>query len=242
MNVQTQINSQAKDFLLQFPLNGLEPIILISRYKGTLLAQPVEIHCLDKDKTRLRILHHPDWISQGDEVYLNHIDFIRPIKAKITNIDWRTCILTLDRMAFVDHDWNQRRNERVEPGDLSQIRICKGKITAPACLVNISIDGAGILASYRMQKALSLEPGTALTLIMVLPGLPTPLSVKGIVARTTTTSMPTLQAIGISFHLPPGQEKLLKGFIEQQHAFNLAELRAHLKRLFEPVETKDLYF
>jgi hypothetical protein len=113
----------------------------------------------------------------------------------------------LSEVVYLDTPWKERCDMRVEPKDPIMVNVRSGPVSYRACIENLSVSGAGLLAYKVIERGVPLEPQQHVLLDFELPPDQKRLVIRGVIANLHLLG-DTLVRIGVHI-LPSVVKKML---------------------------------
>jgi hypothetical protein len=208
------------------------PLYLSLPYKG--MALPQELHILDIQEGQVTLqapTYRGNFVA-GDFIFLHSQEIPQTIAARLVEFNLPDGRLTLSELVYLDTPWKERSEMRVEPKDPIMVDVRSGAAAYRACIENLSLNGAGLLAYKVIERGVPLEPQQRVLLDFELPIDHRRLVIRGVIANLHLLG-DTLVRIGV--HILPSNIKkhLLQRYIlwrkneilEELERFSLEEAR-----------------
>ena len=188
------------------------PLQLSLPYKGIALAQELQI--LDIEDGKLTIQAPTRRVNSliGDFVFLHCHEFAHTMAGRLVDINVTDGKLKLAEIVYLDTTWKERNDTRVEPKDPIMVDVRSGSVAYRACIENLSLNGAGLLAYKVIERGVPLEPQQRVLLDFELPPDQRRLVIRGVIANLHLLG-DTLVRIGV--HILPSvfKKRLLQRYI-----------------------------
>jgi hypothetical protein len=199
------------------------PLQLSLPYKGMALTE--DLHILDIQEGKI-ILQAPnqrvDFLI-GDFIFLHSQEIAQTMAARLAEINFRAGVMKLSEVVYLGTPWKERSDPRVEPKEPIMVNVRSGSIAYRACIENLSMNGAGLLAYKVIEKGVPLEPQQRVLIDFELPPDHGRLVIRGVIANLHLLG-DTLVRIGV--HILPSilKKGLLQRYIYSRKDEILEEL------------------
>jgi len=230
-----------KNVLLNLISQG-EILELTTCYKGLSLTRKITHVIVEEDCLHFRPPHDIASIKVGQVLHISHEKMLVPFAATITGVDLVSGIITASDYHPVDHRWETRKSDRVQPRRPMRADLSASHLSLSTCVVDLSEDGLGLLLYHMKEKGFELKPDSLLQLGIRLPNTTSPLLLHGSISRIHQIGKTAMAALGIRLLPTEKQIRFLKSYVTTRQAEILEELTSTIQINAEPVQTKDLYF
>jgi len=148
----------------------------------------------------------------GDFVFLHCREFAHTMAGRLVDINVSDGKLKLAEIVYLDTTWKERNDTRVEPKDPIMVDVHSGSVAYRACIENLSLNGAGLLAYKVIERGVPLEPQQRVLLDFELPPDQRRLVIRGVIANLHLLG-DSLVRIGV--HVLPSvfKKRLLQRYI-----------------------------
>jgi hypothetical protein len=196
-------NHNALDLLSRLAEKNV-PLQLSMPYKGMALAQ--ELHILDIQDGMITMQAPNQQINYliGDFIFLHSQEIAQTIAARLAEINFLAGVMKLSEVIYLGTPWKERSDTRVEPKEPIMVDVRSGAIAYRACIENLSLNGAGLLAYKVIEKGVPLEPQQRVLIDFELPPDHGRMVVRGVIANLHLLG-DTLVRIGV--HILPSMLK-----------------------------------
>jgi hypothetical protein len=210
---QIILNDDAINLLTRLAEKNV-PLQLSMPYKGMALAQ--DLHILDIQGGRITMQAPNQQIDFliGDFIFLHSQEIAQTMAARLAEINFRDGVMKLSEVVYLGTPWKERSDTRVEPKDPIMVDVRSGPIAYRACIENLSLNGAGLLAYKVIEKGVPLEPQQHVLIEFELPTDHQRLVIRGVIANLHLLG-DTLVRIGV--HILPS---MLKKVLLQRYIFS----------------------
>jgi hypothetical protein len=190
------------------------PLQLSLPYKGMALTQ--DLHILDIQDGRITLQAPNQRVNFliGDFIFLHTQEIAQTLAARVSEINLRAGIMKLSEMVYLGTPWKERSDTRVEPKEPIMVDVRSGPISYRACVENLSLNGAGLLAYKVIEKGVPLEPQQRVLIDFELPPDHARLVIRGVIANLHLLG-DTLVRIGV-YILP----SILKKDVLQRYIYS----------------------
>lgn len=150
---------------LQNKIGFNQTIDFLSDYKGVPVVIKGQIHQIQEESIIFTV-EPPESICMGwdENALLLRDSFISGIQGRILNFDLENGMVELGQFTYSDRGFGERAMVRVEPEEVIKARLVSGKISIPCDVVDISLNGFGILTESTEAKNLSSRQAATLKL------------------------------------------------------------------------------
>jgi len=201
------------------------PIQLSLPYKGMALAQDLHILDIQEGKITLQAPNQSANILVGDFIFLHCQEIGQTIAARLYEMNFRAGVMKLSDVVFLGTPWKERSDARVEPKEPIMVDVRSGSVAYRACIENLSLNGAGLLAYKVIEKGVPLEPHQRVLIDFELPPDHRRLVIRGVIANLHLLG-DTLVRIGV--HILPSILK--KGVLQRYLNCRKSEILEELDR------------
>jgi hypothetical protein len=216
-------NIDALDLLTRLAGNNVALQVSLP-YKGMALAQ--DLHILDIQEGKIT-LQAPNQINflVGDFIFLHSHEIGQTLAARLNEINFRAGVMKLSDVVYLGTPWKERSDTRVEPKEPIMVDVRSGSIAYRACIENLSLNGAGLLAYKVIEKGVPLEPQQRVLIDFEIPPDHRRLVIRGVIANLHLLG-DTLVRIGV--HILPSLLK--KGVLQRYISSRKNEILEELDR------------
>jgi hypothetical protein len=161
--VPTQINTQ-NEFLTFFDsLIGQNSSLLMTKvYRGITLTKKIKKILVNQQGVLFQAFDREIYAALEGCVHLHSQLLIRPVKAKVKDQPIRKGLFSLFDFSQKKGDWNDRQYERVQPKDPTFVTLNHQNMTIRASLLDISINGMGLLVGTSDDHEFNFQPNTSI--------------------------------------------------------------------------------
>jgi hypothetical protein len=221
--------------------NG-EILELTTCYKGLSLTRKISHLIIEDDCLHFKPPHDISNIKLGQVFQITQKKLPVPIAATISGIDLISGIITASDVRPIDHHWEIRKNDRVQPNHPMRAIMSVSQRSISTCVVDISENGLGLLLYHMKEKGFEIKLDTLLQLGIRLPNNAIPLLLHGSISRIHQIGKTSMASLGIRLMPTEKQGRYLRRYVNLRQAEILDELTNLVHISMEPVQTKDLYF
>ena len=159
--VPTQINTQ-NEFLTFFDsLIGQNSSLLMTKvYRGITLTKKIKKILVNQQGVLFQAFDRDIYAALEGCVHLHSQLLIRPVKARVKDQPFRKGLFSLFDFSHIKDDWNDRQYERVQPKEPTYVSINYQNMTIRASLLDISINGMGLLVGSLDDHEFKFQPNT----------------------------------------------------------------------------------
>jgi hypothetical protein len=150
-------------------------------------------------------------------------------------------MLVLSGFAYVDIEWKKRQHERVQPKHPIYVTLHWKRKAVRVCMVNISVDGMGVLAYKLLERGMRIQPGSNVQLDFELLPEHKYTALKGTIIYLNTTGRFSA-IIGIRLFPKAKEARFLEEYVAQREQEILVELNQAYWELSRPRGVESLYF
>jgi len=188
------------------------PLQLSMPYKGMTLAQELQILDIQEGRVTIQAPNKQANFLVGDFVFLHAQEIAQTMAGRLVDINLSDGRLKLSEVVYLDTLWKERTDMRVEPKDPIMVDVRSGSIAYRACVENLSVNGAGLLAYKVIERGVPLEPQQRVLLDFELPPEHRRLVIRSVIANLHLLG-DTLVRIGV--HILPSEfkKRLLQRYI-----------------------------
>ena len=188
------------------------PLQLSLPYKGIALPQDLQILDIQEGKITIQAPNHQINFLIGDFIFLHSQETAQTMAGRLVDINLPAGRLKLSEVVYLDTPWKERSDMRVEPKDPIMVDVCSGSVAYRACIENLSLNGAGLLAYKVIERGVPLEPQQRVLLDFEIPPEHRRLVIRGVIANLHLLG-DTLVRIGV--HILPSilKKRLLQHYI-----------------------------
>ena len=136
------------------------PLQLSIPYKGMALAQDLQILDIQEGKITMQAPNQRADFLIGDFIFLHGQDIAQTMAARLAEINFRAGVMKLSEVVYLGTLWKERSDTRVEPKEPIMVDVRSGSIAYRACIENLSLNGACLLAYKVIEKGVPLEPSS----------------------------------------------------------------------------------
>ena len=224
-------------------LSGQEIALeLTQTYHGIVLNQLVSLlevkpDCATFQATKLKMCA----ILEGF-VHLNSHFLPRPVVARLESLNVSKGMFVLSNFAYSEAEWKERQYERVRPKDPTYVSVrCKGKaLRAP--LVDISLNGMGILASKgKIDREVKIRPASSVRLDFQLPPDYKLTSIRGTVVYTQAVNRSVVKS-GLHLYPKAREARSLEKYTAQRKQEIMEAIEQAYLDLSQPYGPESQYF
>lgn len=201
------------------------PLQLTMPYKGMALAQDLHILDIRDGKLTLQAPTRSANFLIGDFFFLHSQEITQTMAGRLSEINYRAGIMKFSEVVYLGTSWKERSDMRVEPKEPIMVDVRSGPIAYRACLENLSVNGAGLLAYKVIEKGVPLEPQQRVLIEFELPTDHQRLVIRGVIANLHLLG-DTLVRIGV--HILPSILK--KGILQRYITSRKKEILEELDR------------
>jgi len=219
-----------------------EGLQMTTTYKGIPLTQRMTGITFDENCIRFNPLHHVSCDKLGQRIFIHHRSLPSAIETKISGIDLTNGAISVTNFGYIDHPFQTRRKDRVQPGHPIRVTLAVSYALTSACLVDISEDGLGALYYAAHESEPVIKPDLGVRISLRLPNVFLPLVLIGEINRSLQIGHSSMMSVGIQLNLTEKQSSQLRSYIRTRQSEILDELSDGMQMILEPVQTKDLYF
>jgi len=176
------------------------PLYLSLPYKGLALPQELQILDIQEDQVTIQAPHQGGNLLVGDFIFLHSQEIMQTLAARLVEINLPTGQLRLSELVYLGTPWKERSDMRVEPKDPIMVDVRSASMTYRACMENLSLNGAGLLAYKAIERGVLLEPQQRVLLDFELPPEHRRILIRGVVANLHLVGK-TLVRVGV--HILP---------------------------------------
>jgi hypothetical protein len=163
--VPTQITTQ-DEFLAFFDsLADQNSSLLITKaYRGITLTKKIKTILVNKQRVVFQAFDRDIFAALKGRVYLHSQLLIRPVKARVKDQSVSKGLFSLFDFSYIHGDWNDRQYERVQPKDPTYVTLNYQNMAIRASMLDISINGMGVLVGSSDDHELEFQPNTSIRL------------------------------------------------------------------------------
>jgi hypothetical protein len=208
-----QINPNFDAFeLLNLLAKKKIPLQLSLPYKGMAIAQELQI--LDIQGGKLTIQAPTQRVNYliGDFIFLHSQENAHTMAGRLVEINLSGGQLILSAVVYLDTTWKERSDTRVEPKDPIMVDVRSEAVNYRACIENLSLNGAGLLAYKVIERGVPLEPQQRVLLDFELPTEQKRLVIRGVIANLHLLG-DSLVRIGVHILPNVSKKRLLQRYI-----------------------------
>lgn len=217
-------NNDAIDLLTRLAEKNT-PLQLSMPYKGMALAQDLHILDIQDGKITMQAPNQRDNFLIGDFVFLHSQEIAQTVAARLSEINFHAGVMKLSEVVYLGTPWKERSDTRVEPNEPIMVDVRSGSIAYRACIENLSLNGAGLLAYKVIEKGVPLEPQQRVLIDFELPPDHRRMVIRGVIANLHLLG-DTLVRIGV--HILPSILK--KGLLQRYILSRKNEIQEELDR------------
>ena len=159
------------------------PLYLSLPYKGLALPQELQILDIQEGQVTIQAPHQGGSLLVGDFIFLHSQEIMQTLAARLVEINLPTGQLRLSELVYLGTPWKERSNMRVEPKDPIMVDVRSASMTYRACMENLSLNGAGLLAYKAIERGVLLEPQQRVLLDFELPLEHRRIVIRGVIAN-----------------------------------------------------------
>jgi hypothetical protein len=217
------------------------PLQVSLPYKGMAMAQDLHILDIQEGKITLQAPNQSVNFLAGDFIFLHSQEVGQTMAARLNEINFRAGVIKLSEVVYLGTPWKERSDTRVEPKDPIMVDVRSGSIAYRACIENLSLNGAGLLAYKVIEKGVPLEPQQRVLIDFELPPDHRRLVIRGVIANLHLLG-DTLVRIGV--HILPSLLKkgVLQRYIVSRRNEILEELDRNYLEDYRVPTVVNLYF
>jgi|GEM_PF-1711161 len=201
------------------------PLYLSLPYKGLALPQELQILDIQEGQITIQAPNQGGNFLAGDFIFLHSQEITQTLVARLVEINLPTGRLRLSELVYLDTPWKERSDMRVEPKDPIMVDVRSASMTYRACMENLSLNGAGLLAYKAIERGVPLEPQKQVLLDFELPQEHRRIVVRGVIANLHLLG-DTLVRIGV--HILPSVIK--KRWLQRYILWRKNEILEELER------------
>jgi hypothetical protein len=201
------------------------PLYLSLPYKGLALPQELQILDIQEGQITIQAPNQGGNFLAGDFIFLHSQEITQTLVARLVEINLPTGRLRLSELVYLDTPWKERSDMRVEPKDPIMVDVRSASMTYRACMENLSLNGAGLLAYKAIERGVPLEPQQRVLLDFELPQEHRRIVVRGVIANLHLLG-DTLVRIGV--HILPSVIK--KRWLQRYILWRKNEILEELER------------
>jgi len=214
---------------------------LTKSFRGMLVQQDISILEVNPDGAAFRVTNTEMCGALEGDVYLHSRLFPKPVMAQIKSLSLNKGTLVLSGFAYIDIEWKKRQHERVQPKHPIYVTLHWKRKAVRVCMVNISVDGMGVLAYKIPEKGMRIQPGSNVQLDFELPPDHKYSALKGkIIYLNTTGKFST--TVGMRLFPKAKEARLLEEYVALRKQEILEELNQAYWELSRPRGVESLYF
>jgi len=201
------------------------PLYLSQPYKGMVLPQELQILNIQEGQVTIQAPNQGCNFLVGDFIFLHSQEITQTLVARLVEINLPTGQLRLSELVYLGTPWKERSDMRVEPKDPIMVDVRTASMTYRACMENLSLNGAGLLAYKAIERGIPLEPQQRVLLDFEIPPEHRRIVVRGVIANLHLLGE-TLVRIGV--HILPSVIK--KHWLQRYILWRKNEILEELKR------------
>ena len=188
------------------------PLQLSLPYKGMAIAQELQILDIQERKITIQAPNQQVNYLIGDFIFLHSQEIAQTMVGRLAEINFSAGQLKLSEVVYLGSSWKERGDMRVEPKDPIMVDVRSGSVAYRACIENLSLNGAGLLAYKVIERGVPLEPQQRVLLDFELPPEHRRLVMRGVIVNLHLLG-DTLVRIGV--HILPSifKKRLLQRYI-----------------------------
>jgi hypothetical protein len=219
-------NHDAIDLLSRLAKKNV-PLQLSMPFKGMALAQDLLILDIQDGRITMQAPNQQTTFLIGDFVFLHSQEIGQTMVARLAEINFRAGLMKLSEVVYLGTPWKERSDTRVEPKEPIMVDVRSGPVAYRACIENLSLNGAGLLAYKVIEKGVPLEPHQRVLIEFGLPPDHRRLVIRGVVANLHLLG-DTLVRIGV--HILPSLVK--KAILQRYISSRKNEIMEELGRTY----------
>jgi hypothetical protein len=219
-----------------------ENFVLTTVYKGIPLTQKISRMDIEPEYVQFKPPHQICGVVPGQNIYIHHERLPRSVVSSVEEIDMVAGVIRTSNLRYVDHPWQVRANERVQPKHPLRTIFSIAHWSVSACVADISASGIGLLVFGMKHKGLNIEAGVPIQLGLRLAETNSPQLIKGTIVRVNHIGSSAMISLGIQTYPTERQSHLLKNYITSRQTEILEELASIVRQSMEPAQTKDMFF
>lgn len=201
------------------------PLYLSLPYKGMALPQELQILEIQDGQITIQAPNQGRDFLVGDFIFLHSQEIPQTIAARLSEINLPTGQLKLSEVIYLGTPWKERSEPRVEPKDPIMVDVCTASMAYRACMENLSLNGAGLLAYKAIERGIPVEPQQRVLLDFELPPDHRRIVVRGVIANRHLLGN-NLVRIGV--HILPSVNK--KRWLQRYILWRKNEILEELER------------
>lgn len=161
--VPTQITTQ-DEFLSFFDSLARQnsSLLMTKAYRGITLTKKIKTILVDKQRVVFQAFERDICAALKGSVHLHSQLLIRPVKARVKDQSVSKGSFSLFDFSYIKGDWNYRQYERVQPKDPTYVILNYQNRAIRASLLDISINGMGVLVGSSDDRELEFKPNTSI--------------------------------------------------------------------------------
>lgn len=234
------ITGDIPEMILQFAKQHV-PMTMTRNYKGILLNQDVKILDVYPNYAIFEACDAKAFADVNGWVHLHSPYLERPLCARLISRDMFRCTVMLTDFNFIHNNWVDRTQARVQPSTPVYLTIRSGRQDILASLLDIQLNGIGVLANQGSIKMAEIHPQAKVhASFQIAPNL-----VMKRVEGTVEYQRPcnkTVARLGISIQPRPDQVQILQRYIDRRQDEILQELDRTYFRALGPRRVEELFF
>jgi hypothetical protein len=219
-----------------------ESLEISAIYKGVSLTQKFTHIRMNDDRVQFRPPHQICCVEPEKRIYIRHTCLPMPVVASVLETDINAGYVTVGDFRYIDHCWQMRQFERVQPCLPLRAILSISQWSISASVADISNNGLGLLIYGLADKGLDIRPNLPVQSGLRLPGMNMPLVLSGRVARVTKIGNSAMVSLGIETYPNEKQSRQLNTYISSRQSEILDELAQIVRFSMEPVQPKDMFF
>ena len=161
--IPTHITTQ-DEFLAFFDsLASQEASLLMTKvYQGITLSKRIKTILVNQQRVVFQAFDRGICAALKGRVHLHSEHLIRPIKARVKDQSVSKGLFSLFNFAYLNGEWIDRCHERVQPKDPTYVTLNYHDLAIRASLVDISINGMGVLVGNSESLDVEFQPNTSI--------------------------------------------------------------------------------
>lgn len=160
--IPTQITTQ-DEFLAYFDsLASRNASLLMTKvYRGITLSKKIKTILVNQQRVVFQAFDRDICAALKGRVHLHSKHLLRPIKASVKDQSVRKGLFSLFNFSYINSEWKDRCHERVQPKDPTYITLNYHDQAIRASLVDISVNGMGVLVGNTDSLEVEFQPNTS---------------------------------------------------------------------------------
>ena len=160
--VPTQITTQ-DEFLSFFDSLASQnaSLLLTKAYRGITLTKKIKTILVNQQRVVFQAFDRDICAALKGRVHLHSQLLFRPIKARVKDQSVSKGLFSLFNFSYVNCEWKDRVHERVQPKDPTYVTLNYHDMSIRASLVDISINGMGVLVGNSDNHEVEFQPNTS---------------------------------------------------------------------------------